>query len=170
MASNAGRPASGDADYDDFENESYGFRPKSRARKRPVDGQRAARRHEQRQRDRRRVDVSKPFKCRHCKAFIGLPVTGGRQRNHCPNCLHSLHVDGKTPGDRASDCHSLMEAVGVFFRPNGEPVLLHRCKGCGFERYNRVAADDNPLLLMRLTLIEPRMGKQLADQEESASA
>lgn len=43
------------------------------------------------------------FPCKVC----GRPVTpagaGSDHRNHCPNCLSSLHVDVE-PGDRASDC------------------------------------------------------------------
>ncbi len=91
--------------------------------------------------------------------MVGPVPSGGRHRNHCPVCLHSLHVDGTTPGDRASDCHSLMAAVGLFARPSGEQVIVHRCLGCGFERYNRVAADDNPLAVMQLPLVDPRGGR-----------
>jgi hypothetical protein len=102
------------------------------------------------QRTLRRGQPSEAFKCHSCKAFIGMPLTGGRHRNHCPNCLWSLHVDLKTPGDRASDCRSLMEPVGVVARRNGEQAVIHRCRGCGIDRHCRVAADDNPLLLMKL--------------------
>jgi hypothetical protein len=108
-----------------------------------------------RDRDRKRVEVSEPFKCRHCRAFVGIPPTGGRNRNHCPLCLYSLHVDGKTPGDRASDCRSSMAPIGTFYRPNLEQVVVHRCLGCGFVRYNRVAADDNPVVLAQLPVMSP---------------
>jgi hypothetical protein len=110
---------------------------------------------ERKARERRKADISEPFKCRNCRAFIGMPPTGGQQRNHCPMCLYSLHVDGRTPGDRASDCRSLMEPIGVFYRRNMEQVLVHRCLGCGFVRYNRIAADDNPILLSELPVIDP---------------
>lgn len=108
-----------------------------------------------RRRDRKRVEVSEGFKCRHCRNFIGIPPSGGRNRNHCPLCLYSLHVDGKTPGDRASDCRSLMQPTGMFYRPNGEQMVVHTCLGCGFVRYNRIAADDNPVVLAELPLVEP---------------
>ena len=36
------------------------------------------------------------------------------------------------------------------FGNNGEWALLHRCRMCGTIHANRVAADDNPLLLMSL--------------------
>jgi hypothetical protein len=46
-----------------------------------------------------------------------------------------------------------MAPVGSFNRPNGEQVVLHRCLGCEEERHCRVAADDDPLLLMRLPVV-----------------
>lgn len=79
---------------------------------------------------------------------------GGRHRNHCPNCLYSKHVDGKMPGDRKSECHSLMEPIGLLTRRNGEQVLIHRCLGCGKIDPNRVAADDNPVLLATIPEVE----------------
>ena len=86
------------------------------------------------------------FKCVHCRAFIGPTISGGKHRNHCPLCLYSRHVDGGRPGDRASDCGAKMAPVARFTRPNGEPMVVHRCLGCGFERNNRLAADNNILL------------------------
>lgn len=82
------------------------------------------------------------FKCGHCRTFVGPPISGGRHRNHCPLCLFSRHVDRQSPGDRLSDCRSLMEPVGTWFRRNGEQVIVHRCLGCGETRNCRVAADD----------------------------
>ena len=104
------------------------------------------------------------FKCRHCRAFVGPTITGGRHRNHCPLCLHSRHVDGKRPGDRASECGSLMAPVARFDRPDGEAMLVHRCLGCGFERPNRLAADDSILLLTRLPLVAPPAKRDLEQQ------
>ena len=39
-----------------------------------------------------------------------------------------------------------MAPIARFTRPNGEPMVVHRCLGCGFVRNNRLAADDNILL------------------------
>jgi hypothetical protein len=50
-----------------------------------------------------------------------------------------------------------MEPIGTFFKPKGEQVILHRCRGCGLERHNRVAADDSSVMLMRLPLVPPRV-------------
>jgi hypothetical protein len=119
---------------------------------------------ERKERERRRATISEPFKCRHCRAFIGAPPTGGQQRNHCPMCLYSLHVDDRTPGDRLSTCRSLMQPVGVFYRRNLEQVVVHRCLGCGFVRYNRIAADDNPVLLAELPVVDPESVVASSDQ------
>jgi len=56
------------------------------------------------------------------------------------------------PGDRASDCHGTMEAIGVWVRKNGEWAIIHRCKLCGVLSSNRIAADDNPVLLMSIAI------------------
>lgn len=103
----------------------------------------------------RLADGAESFKCGHCKAFIGPTVSGGRHRNHCPLCLYSRHVDDARMGDRASACQALMAPVGYFYRPKGEQVVVHRCLGCGFERYNRVAADDSYLVLDELPELPP---------------
>ncbi len=49
-----------------------------------------------------------------------------------------------------------MAPIGVFYRPNLEQMVVHRCLGCGAVRYNRVAADDNPVLLAELPVIDPQ--------------
>jgi hypothetical protein len=49
-----------------------------------------------------------------------------------------------------------MAPVGVFTRPKGEQAIVHRCHACGHERYNRIAADDDVVLVQRLPLVEPR--------------
>ena len=48
---------------------------------------------------------------------------------------------------------------GTFFKPDGEQMILHRCSGCGVERHNRIAADDNSVALLHLPLVLPRYGK-----------
>ena len=37
-------------------------------------------------------------------------------------------------------------------RRDGEWLLVHRCTGCGTLHLNRIAGDDNPLMLMRLAV------------------
>ncbi|MBA2288860.1 MAG: RNHCP domain-containing protein [Chloroflexia bacterium] len=97
-----------------------------------------------------RTERDQAFRCRKCRQFFGAPISGVRHRNHCSNCLYSLHVDLQHPGDRRSDCESLMTPQGLIMRRNGEQMILHECLGCGKTQPTRVAADDNPVLLMRL--------------------
>jgi hypothetical protein len=107
------------------------------------------------------------FTCGHCKRFVGPLPSGGHHRNHCPFCLYSRHVDEGRSGDRASACRSLMAPIGAFQRPNGEHVIVHRCLGCGFERFNRIAADDDFDLVLSLPVVPPRSARPV---EGNASA
>ena len=108
------------------------------------------------------------FTCGHCHRFIGPLPSGGHHRNHCPFCLYSRHVDDRASGDRASACGSLMAPIGAFQRPNGEHVVVHRCLGCGFERFNRIAADDDFDLVLALPVVPPRSAKRTEDPAEPA--
>ncbi|MHB1414905.1 MAG: RNHCP domain-containing protein [Chloroflexota bacterium] len=108
----------------------------------------------------------KEFRCRHCGTIVGPTLYGGQHRNHCPYCLYSRHMDGKSPGDRDSDCLGLMAPVGVFTRPKGEYVIVHRCLSCGFERHNRIAGDDDFDLVRALPSVAPR-GRQVGSRQGS---
>ena len=70
------------------------------------------------------------FTCKVCGWICTPEGAGSDHRNHCPNCLSSKHVDDE-PGDRASDCGAVMEAIGVWVRKNGEWAIIHRCTRCG---------------------------------------
>ncbi|MBU5418783.1 RNHCP domain-containing protein [Acetanaerobacterium sp. MSJ-12] len=91
------------------------------------------------------------FTCKVCGRQVVPEGAGSGHRNHCPNCLHSLHVDDR-PGDRAACCGGIMEPVGVWVRKGGEWAVIHRCRRCGHLSSNRVAADDNPMKLMSIAL------------------
>lgn len=106
-----------------------------------------------------RRNENQPFRCGRCRVFVGQTVSGGKHRNHCPFCLTSRHVDLRRPGDRENPCRALMPAVGVAFRADGEQMLVHRCNGCGAERQNRIAADDDPVAVMRLTPVPLPRGR-----------
>jgi hypothetical protein len=105
---------------------------------------------EQRTRARRRGQDS--FRCRNCRLDVSMTAPGTKHRNHCPSCLWSRHVDDDVPGDRDADCAGTMEPIAVWVRENGEWALIHRCGGCSTLRVNRIAGDDNPLMLMRLAV------------------
>jgi len=91
------------------------------------------------------------FTCKSCNHLV-LPEGGATShRNHCPKCLISLHLD-INPGDRASLCGGKMEPISVWVRKNGEWAIIHRCCDCGEISSNRIAADDNPTLLMSIAV------------------
>ena len=95
---------------------------------------------------RRRTDFRQDpcgdvFTCRACGWPVGPAGAGTQHRNHCPNCLASVHLDDE-PGDRSAGCGGLMEPVSVWVRKGGEWAIIS----------NRVAADDNPALLLSLAV------------------
>ena len=89
------------------------------------------------------------FVCSNCGRTVPPAGSGTANRNHCPYCLHSRHVDLK-PGDRRCGCRGIMSPIAVWVQPNGEWSLLHRCDRCGFIRANRIAGDDNDAYLLAL--------------------
>lgn len=89
------------------------------------------------------------FLCEVCGRWVTPEGAGSRHRNHCPYCLHSLHLD-TVPGDRASACGGRMEPIAVWSRRGGEWAIIHRCQKCGALRSNRIAADDNLVKLLAI--------------------
>ena len=63
-----------------------------------------------------------------------------------------------------SACGGSMEPIGSFQRPNGEYVIVHYCLGCGFERFNRIAADDDFDLVLSLPSLPPRTSREVKAQ------
>lgn len=55
------------------------------------------------------------FTCKVCGRPVVSVGAGSNHRNHCPNCLSSLHLDIE-PGDREADCGGIMEPIGVWVR------------------------------------------------------
>lgn len=45
-----------------------------------------------------------------------------------------------------------MEPIAVWVKPNGEWSVVHRCRTCGALRDNRIAGDDDELVLLSLAL------------------
>lgn len=91
------------------------------------------------------------FTCKHCGRLVTPDGAGSGHRNHCPNCLTSLHLDNE-PGDRQADCGGQMEPIAAWVRKGGEWAIIHRCRRCGHLSSNRVAADDNPMKLMSIAM------------------
>lgn len=104
------------------------------------------------------------FICQNCGQKVVPIKYGGSYRNHCAFCLWSKHVDAGEPGDRKSDCRGMMEPISVFTKRTGEYVLVHKCVKCHFERYNRIAGDDDFEKVIKLS-ITPYKVRTYTDQE-----
>ncbi|MFC1755933.1 RNHCP domain-containing protein [Patescibacteria group bacterium] len=91
--------------------------------------------------------------CRNCRKEVLYKAPGTKNRNHCPFCLHSLHVD-TTIGDRKSKCWGVMQPIGKMIKNDGEEVLVHECQKCGLVRKNRVAGDDDWDLVEKLSVVD----------------
>ena len=93
------------------------------------------------------------FRCNHCGNFVSALslLCGVNNRNHCPNCLWSRHLDLAAAGDRLSACKAPMQPLGLTMKPGhnkyaragGELMLIHACLDCGRISMNRIAADDD---------------------------
>jgi hypothetical protein len=95
------------------------------------------------------------FVCAHCHALVSSAhwLSGVNNRNHCPYCLWSCHLDLYAAGDRLSACKAPMRPVGLTMKRSrnkyqpearGELMLIHRCTDCNALSINRIAADDVP--------------------------
>ena len=80
------------------------------------------------------------FQCAVCGAEVA-PLRAGGCRNHCPRCLHSLHLDN-LPGDRAADCGGVMVPVSIYRHAKKGYMVEHRCRTCGHRAVNKLALDD----------------------------
>jgi hypothetical protein len=93
------------------------------------------------------------FKCAHCGVIVCAEhlLSGVNNRNHCPYCLWSRHLDLYAAGDRLSACKGPMRPVGLtvkhtrnkYAAGGGELMLVHECVECGRLSINRIAADDD---------------------------
>ena len=99
----------------------------------------------------RNAPCTESFTCKNCNQFVLPEGAATSHRNHCPKCLTSVHLD-INPGDRASLCGGMMEPISVWVRKNGEWAIIHRCRSCSEISSNRIAADDNPTLLMSIAV------------------
>ncbi len=80
------------------------------------------------------------FVCVNCgKNVEKLKVTS---RNHCPYCLHSLHVD-IVPGDRANPCGGILKPIAIENNSKKGYIIVFKCQKCGAVVRNKYAPDDD---------------------------
>ena len=109
------------------------------------------------------------FICDNChKEVITNGNIGTHQRNHCPFCLYSKHVD-TVPGDRKADCHGLMKPIGLSFKQEGqgkigELILIHQCANCKKISINRLAGDDDITAIQQTFENSMRLKKEIKER------
>lgn len=116
---------------------------------------------------------SKSFTCINCgREVFTTNLIGSKNRNHCPFCLYSRHVDAQKPGDRKSACRGPMKPVGLTFKHEGvnkytakprqgEIMLIHICQLCGSTSLNRIAADDETDAILKVFEDSLSLNKEL---------
>lgn len=93
--------------------------------------------------------IDENFICLNCgKEVLKLGYTA---RDHCPNCLCSMHVD-INPGDRANTCMGLMIPIGIEKYKNTYKII-YKCSKCNQIHKNVMANDDNYDLIIKLSVI-----------------
>jgi len=112
------------------------------------------------------------FKCAHCHVLVlsAHLISGVNNRNHCPYCLWSCHLDLYAAGDRLSACKAPMKPIGLTMKmgrnkyqrdTRGELMLVHQCTDCGTLSINRIAADDDPGAVMAIFQESLTLGHQI---------
>lgn len=113
--------------------------------------------------EKQKINYQQTFICKNCGHTVPPPESGSEHRNHCPRCLCSRHVDLRV-GDRKSGCRGIMEPIGIWVRRRKEWAIIHRCSKCGIIRTNRIAGNDNEVLLFTLAARPMTMLPFPADQ------
>lgn len=118
--------------------------------------------------------INAEFTCKQCGAYVSVQktISGVLNRNHCPYCLCSRHVDLFSAGDRLCACKAIMVPVGLTLKKSrdkyahthqGELMLVHRCLGCGDVSINRIAADDDLQKLLAVLECPPMDVRNLSE-------
>lgn len=107
-----------------------------------------------------RPQVCGDFRCAHCHNLVSSArlLAGVNNRNHCPCCLWSRHLDLYSAGDRLSACKAPMQPLALTLKRrrnkyghgSGELMLVHLCTDCGDISINRIAADDDAQSLLEV--------------------
>lgn len=108
-----------------------------------------------------KLDNEEVFLCSNCGRLIPvLKLIGTENRNHCPFCLWSKHLDLRKAGDRKSNCKAGMKPIALTFKQEGkdkwgklkqgELMIIHKCTRCGKISINRIAEDDNPYEILKV--------------------
>ena len=80
------------------------------------------------------------FVCVNCGRDV--PKLEYTSRNHCPYCLHSLHVD-VIPGDRKNNCKGVLKPIAIENSSKKGYIIIFKCDKCGEVSRNKSADDDD---------------------------
>ena len=90
--------------------------------------------------------IDENFICKNCNSEV--KKLGYTARDHCPNCLYSIHVDNN-PGDRLCNCKGLLEPLAIEnFKDTYK--IVYKCTKCGEIKKNIIAKDDNMDVIINL--------------------
>lgn len=120
------------------------------------------------------ITYNTDFTCQHCHRFVSANafLAGAQNRNHCPYCLWSRHLDLFEPGDRLAACKAGMRPIALavkrsrkkYVSRSGELMLVHQCTGCCKLSINRIAADDIADFVFEIFEASLRLDPQILDQ------
>jgi len=126
-----------------------------------------------------RIQTEAGFHCNYCQAYVSAVsfLSGVRNRNHCPYCLWSRHLDLYAAGDRLAACKSPMEPIGLTLKATckkygpgqGELMLIHLCTDCKRLSINRIAADDDPETIFVIFESSSRLDLQTRSSLDASS-
>ena len=91
-------------------------------------------------------EIDEEFICENCGKKI-KPL-GYSCRNHCPYCLHSIHID-IMPGDRQNTCLGDLVPIDIEKYKNTYKII-YKCLKCGQIHKNIMATDDNFDLMIKI--------------------
>lgn len=95
--------------------------------------------------------INEEFTCLNCGHKVSpLSYTA---RDHCPNCLYSLHVD-INPGDRKNSCQGLLKPIGVEKNKKSGYKIIYKCEKCKLMHKNIMANDDNIDEIIKLSVVK----------------
>lgn len=93
------------------------------------------------------TEIDEGFVCINCGQKV--EPLGYSCRDHCPYCLHSLHVD-INPGDRLEQCEGILAPIGAEHTSKGI-TIVYRCKSCRKIKKNIAAKDDDMKKIIQLS-------------------
>ena len=92
--------------------------------------------------------IDEEFVCTNCGKYVNSLKYSAR--DHCPYCLHSMHVD-INPGDRMNECLGLLVPIDIEKFKNTYKIV-YKCSKCGQIHKNIVANDDDMDKIINLSV------------------